>query len=1206
MHASHDLQFTNKSNLLEDSVRNKNQQLLLTLVQTFALLLLATTVFAQETTGGLQGTVRDQSGAVLSKAHVVLTGSTLVGDRTADTDGSGYYHFANLPPGTYTVTVTARGFSTYKSAGLVIEVGHLPTLDIPLAVGTESTVVEVNATPPVIDVTTTHTINNITEDVINNVPTGRSYQSVIQFAPAARNEPLAGNNVFYGAGTGGSSISSSSNGQAYGYSVAGAADSENSYLVEGQDTSNIASGFSMASVPFDFIQEVQVKSSGIEAEHGGSLGGVVNVVMRKGSNALHGSLFANWEGDQLDAFPNAYPRYDPSSLGSPSTQQDVAGQGYKPKKDHTRVMQTGGTLGGALIRDRLFFFLGFEPEMDTLRRDVNWNNGTIVGLNTFNQSRNTYFGTGRLDAAVTQKIHVFGSWLYQYQRETGSQLPVADSTSGLLNISATSPITNFPGGAGFTAPNQTVNVGGDIALSSHLVSTTRFGYFIQNYHDFGYPTGFPAFFFATGGTGALINSPAGCTASTCQTIAAGTPLSQNGGYTSALLNGNYTAFNDNKHYQFDEDFSWFKSGLGGTHNIKVGYQLNHLYNNVLQRSNLPQMIVFPGVQNSWAASTQQGRTVCATLASQNSFGSCAGTYGYGYVYDIGTDGKASNYNHGLFVQDAWTIGRGLTLNLGIRADKEYLPAYQAYEGLTAYPINFKWSDKIAPRVGAAYDVFKNGKMKVFGSYGVYYDMMKLNLAISSFGGQYWNNCAYAINTNDLSAINFAYNAAGRACSGLDPTAGANFSGTQDPNLTFIENQNNRTPEYVVPNLKPYRQHDSAFGVDYQLKKGLALEARWDRRRLDRAIEDASFFNPVFGEAPYLIVNPGFAPNNTFNGYALEAYTLNDKLYGCATPGSCPTGPTAPLESTLLPCVGTGCLQTSVYCPGPATTQVCPPPPKAVRSYDGVEIRLTATGSSRFSGMVSYTYSSLRGNYSGLTSTDISDSSSIFGGGRASPNNSRYFDEPWFSYTANGTLENGRLATDRPNVFKGYGYFKMPWHWKGNSTNIGLFQYLYQGSPLTSYLDVGGYYSGAGGQIDQYPVGRYWVDATQTGGSGPITVGPVTNRRTPWYIQSDLQLQHEVKVGESKRVAFEFTAPNVLNQHSVTAYVSQIDSGQLTSFLSPNGLSIGNAGAFYAAAMHPYNWTADLNSSGVILNSNYGKPLYYQLPRTIRLAVRYTF
>src|ERR1019366_3100834 len=118
------------------------------LAPVFVLALLVSGAFAQETTGGLQGIVRDPSGAVVSHAQVELTGSSLVGKKEAETDGSGYYRFANLPPGTYALTITAKGFSTMKREGLDIQVGHLPSVDFKLEVGVSSTVVEVTAAAP--------------------------------------------------------------------------------------------------------------------------------------------------------------------------------------------------------------------------------------------------------------------------------------------------------------------------------------------------------------------------------------------------------------------------------------------------------------------------------------------------------------------------------------------------------------------------------------------------------------------------------------------------------------------------------------------------------------------------------------------------------------------------------------------------------------------------------------------------------------------------------------------------------------------------------------------------------------------------------------------------------------------------------------------------------------------------------------------------
>jgi len=1218
---------------------------LLAIVTGFCLLF-ATTLFAQETTAGLQGTVKDPSGAVVSGAHVVVTSDVLVGEKAVDSDANGYYRFANLPPGTYTVTVTATGFSTYKSAGLVLQTGHLPSVDVMLAVGTGSTVVEVNAGSEAIDVTTNHTMTNVTEDVIQDVPHGRSFQSVIQFAPSARNEPLEGNNIGSN-GTGGAPPGSTTNGQPYGFSVGGASDAENSYLVEGQETANLIGGYSHTNVPFDFIQEVQVKTNGIEAEHGGALGGVVNVIMKKGTNAYHGSLFSQFENDGMDGSPQEYHRYDPGgSLQGPGAvytngYADNDTQFFQPKRYHTSDVFPGFTFGGPVIKDRIFALVGFNPEWNNQERFVAYpaDSGGCIPLGLpacgltgvpaagatipFSRNQQTYYLTGRIDAVATQKIRVFGSWLYQYQRETGVNLPHGDSTTGLTNIDASNSPTALPHSVGYTAPNQTLNFGADITLTPHLVSTTRYGYYFENYHDFGYPTSGTLDLWQTAGLLQNPNTANGLplvpacddspTAATTACPNGGNPLPASLQQTAGHFNDPYSQFytkqNANTAIQFDQDIAFFKSGWMGTHNFKFGYQLNRLKNVISQTYNEPDVQLFvggAGSGNSYSPLTSTGSTNCATVFDPTN---CLGLYGYATVSDFGTGGNVTSFNHGLFAQDAWTVGHGVTLDLGIRFDKEYLPA-STTAGLTSNPIDFSWGDKIAPRIGGAWDVFRDGKMKVFGGYGKFFDIMKLNVAISSFGGQYWNDCTYALDTSNLSSIVPALNSAGRFCVGSSPTdttTGANWAGGTTPaGLTFIENVNNRTfptscstcqltSTGVVPGLKPFSQHEADFGVDYQLQKTLAFEARYDRTRLDHAIEDSSIFNA--GNETFVIGNPGQGTERTF-----------DSFYNFLYPGQA--------QNNILP-GNTACLP-----------QDCVPQTMiaAARSYDAVEMRLTKTPSgSHFAGMFSYTYSHLRGNYTGLTNSDISDGQQ---GGRSSPNNSRAFDEPYFQYNAFGGSSSGLLPTDRPNTFKGYGYYELSWL-KKFSTNFGIFQYLYSGTPMTSYLDTGAN-SGGAWAVQAWDRGK-WVDASQDPTTGVVSLSAPRTRRTPWYTQTDFSISQNYKVSEGKNLSFSIDATNLLNQRSVTAYNTDITSldttaaGQYLTIpttdpaaapclrgpVSDNQCYIGDGQWFYAAAMRPYNVQALLNdrrgtgrSSAV--NSAYGKPYFFQLARTIRLGAKFTF
>jgi hypothetical protein len=1147
------------------------------------LVLFASTLLAQETTGGLQGTIKDPSGAVVVGAHVTVTSTALVGTKESTTDSGGFYHFSNLPPGTYTVVVKAQGFDTSKREKLQIDTGHQLSLNFALSLGTVNTVVEVSTDAPVIDVTTTQNLTNVTNEALQNLPTGTSFQSVIQFAPMARNEPLAGVGASTGNnGNGGSMPGSSSNGRSSGYSIGGAADSESSYLVEGQDTESISGGYSKADVPMEFIQEVQVKTSGISAEFGGALGGVVNVVLKKGSDEFHGGLFTTYQTSAADANQNqTLLRYDPTDSGTAT--QDPASQNYQRKQDSFLNMQPGMTFGGPIVKNKLWFFTGFAPMISTLSRTVDFSAADPTdGKLNFTQQNQTYFSNARLDYAATKKIRIFGSWMYQLSREMGDTLPIADpiaSQSTYVNESINSPLSSYSHEYGYSAPNATYNFGADATLTQKLVSTTRFGYFFENYHDFGWPTSGVDFVWIATGTGANGND--------------GKPLpsdlQQDRGASTTPYTGTFTLFNASKHIQLNQDFSYFRSGRWGTHNLKAGYELNHLSNVISQNGNVPYVRVKPGNGFGYSANTTNGVTNCNSLKAE--WGHCTGEYGYAYAQDFATvlTTPAVDWNHAFYAQDSWTIGHGVTLDLGLRIEKESLPAP---DGSTVSAIDFQWSDKIEPRLGVAWDPTGKGKMKAFGSYGVVNDVMKLLLAQTSWGAQAYEDCVYPLGPTSkggfaLSDLNFAFKG-GRACPSAAANVGANFATSGTPaeltdsktNVSLIENMNWRPWEPVAPNVKPYRQHEFVAGFDYQIKPGYAFEVRYDRRRLDHVIEDASLSDVNWGET-YAVVNPGEGVNSTLNGYATylaslgEAFGVPGYIFDAKAFGTCTN---------------------------------CPANPKAVRNYDGLEMRLSMTPSPHWTATVSYTYSSLWGNYTGLTTTDQSDGGES---GRNSPDTSRAFDEPFYYFKADGTSSNGPLPTDRPNTFKANAYYAHPWN-RQHTTTIGLFQNVLEGSPVSSFIDLA---SAGGNPLEAtYLYGRgQWVDVTANNNTEQITLGTPYARRTPWFLQSDLNLSHEVKMGEHKTLKLVFVASNAFNQHSVTAYWEGIDSNNAATPLDPInpttgvGVTLADGASAYQTLENKYNPTAVINGANQVMKSSqYGQPDLYQTPRSTRFEVHFAF
>jgi hypothetical protein len=1157
------------------------------------LLVFVVVAMAQETTGGLQGTLKDPSGAVVPNAQVVVTSDVLVASKETQTDSAGYYRFANLPPGTYTITVTAKGFKTIKREGFILEVGHLPSVDFALEVGVAASVIEVTSEAPQIDVTTNVTQTNVTSDVIDFIPHGRSFQSVIQFAPAARNEPLMGNTTISN-GTGSIAPGNGSNGGDHGFSVAGGSDSENSYLVEGQETADLAGGFSHTQVPFDFIGEVDIKNSGIEAEHGGALGGVVNVIMKKGTNQYHGSLFTYFENDAMDASPVPYSRLDPNSAQTATSwgALDPTYQQFQPNKDKSSNVFPGFTFGGPIWKNRIFGFVGFNPEFNQIERGVNYAAGPStspylgLGLVKFSQNTQTYYTTARVDTVVTQKVRVYASWLYQLQKQHGTDLPFADSVQGFDNVSATIGPSSYAHTIGFGAPNQTTNVGVDYSITPRLVATGRFGYFFANYKDFGLPTNGIVDNWQTNGIGNCQNvtpppatgQPTSCVPGTAGALPA--QLQQASGFLNTAFS-TLTGINSNKAIQVDANLGWVKSGWMGTHNVKFGYQLNRLSNLLAQHFNEPYVQFWVGTKAVFSPASPTGTTNCAPFDNLYGANHCAGADGYVSVYDFGDGGRVTSFNHSLFAQDSWQIAKGVTINYGLRVEREYLPAENQPAGGIAHPINFSWGDKVAPRIGVAWDPTGHGKIKIFGGYGQFYDQMKLNLAISSFGGQYWNQCFYALDTANVASIAPAFDSNQRFCPGTNASTGAatpaNWAGGTTPaGLTFLENQNFRAnpttcatcslfEEGVAPGLKPYKQHEATAGFDYQVTPTLAFEARYDRRRLDHVIEDSSLFSPVTGGETFVIVNPGQGINSSYDKF----YNF---LYGVTT-SNCGSA--------------------------------CPPTIPAQRDYDGVELRLTKASTKHWAGMFSYTYSRLWGNYAGLTSSFQGDG----GGGRNAPNNSRAFDEPQFSWNANGGSSSGLLPTDRPNTFKGYVYYDLGWMHKF-STQFGIFQVAYQGSPETSFVDVG---YGFPGGFPTYPYNiDKWVDVTQNPATGLITVSNPRTQRTPWFNQTDFNLTQTFKIGETKTISFSGILTNLLNQKSVTSVWEQIDSNTSQNFIGPGGHWLIEGTPFYAATFHPYDTTALMNaafSNGggpLTVDSQYGHPNRYQAGRTIRIGLRFTF
>ncbi|MGH9801476.1 MAG: carboxypeptidase regulatory-like domain-containing protein, partial [Blastocatellia bacterium] len=383
---------------------------------------------AQETTGALQGTVSDVSGARIPGATVKVEGPAFT--RTATTNSDGFYIVLQVPPGVYKISVSAPKFSTATLEAVNVALGKTTPVDVGLKVGNVSEQVVITSDDVArIDPTDNKIQTNITSRVIDSLPKGTNMTSLLKISPAARPEALSG-----------------------GFQIDGASGSENSFIIDGQEVSNFRTGVlnTNNNLPFQFVQEIQIKTSGFEAEFGGATGGVVNVVTKGGSNEFHGLAEYQFEPNKLWAGPrpvlNAFP------FGAGATFRQI-NEYLKPKKDDFTNHYPAFAIGGPVVKDRLWFFTSYAPQIFKNTRTSNYftqsaaTSGAIVpntsvASQTASATVRQEYWQNRLDAAPINNLRLSASYTWNPIVQQGL-LP-----QGNIVIGAVPPTVNFGGSIG--------------------------------------------------------------------------------------------------------------------------------------------------------------------------------------------------------------------------------------------------------------------------------------------------------------------------------------------------------------------------------------------------------------------------------------------------------------------------------------------------------------------------------------------------------------------------------------------------------------------------------------------------------------------------------------------------------------------------------------------------------------------------------------
>src|SRR5262245_62040455 len=270
------------------------------------------------TTGSIEGLVTDPNGAAVKGATVNVTSPNLISAKTATTGDNGHYQIPALPPGVYKVTIDASGFGKFEQSEVTVNLGRTSTADAQLSLATATASVTVTGGAAV-DTAANTTGSNVSTEQFSNFPTQRTVQGLYTIAPTVTRSGLR-----------------DATGRDRDPSVAGSSGPENNYILDGVNTSDPAFGGSGANLPFEFVQEVEIKTGAYGPEYGKSTGGIFNVITKSGGNDFHGDIFGYGTTKGLVREVKNFPFTGSSFTGF--SEADV-----------------GGDIGGPIVKDKLWF-----------------------------------------------------------------------------------------------------------------------------------------------------------------------------------------------------------------------------------------------------------------------------------------------------------------------------------------------------------------------------------------------------------------------------------------------------------------------------------------------------------------------------------------------------------------------------------------------------------------------------------------------------------------------------------------------------------------------------------------------------------------------------------------------------------------------------------------------------------------------------------
>jgi hypothetical protein len=1016
------------------------------------------------------GIVRDAvTGNPIADASVAVTSESLQGEQAVITDSSGIFRLPNLPPGVYEVTVARDGYEVVTRPDVRLQANTTIRIDTRLRpVDTETTRTLV-VPAPTVNVGSASTGITIDTEFHKRVPVAvpgakgaasRSFEALAEAAPGARSD-------------------------LYGTSIAGTTSPENNYVVDGISVNDPAYGINGSPLSVEFLEQVDVATGGYMPEYGRSTGGILNAVTKSGGNKFHGGVWGY---------------YTPGQLEGKRRVIRTEGSALVPETSLGWIGDTGFDLGGPIIKDRLWFYTGFQAARTVYNLDTAWHR-RVVDPDTAqpvlgpddNPLTVRIPGTERRRKAQATTFQVLGKLTFRANRNhtfdlLGIYIPTLSGGNGTYGIDADtgSPEVTRAQGQYDALAHILRDDAGDVNFKWSATTDDKkwiFDTMVGWHHQrsarlpsdgsyIGDSTGLasvPAVLHRRNNPGPhsildFEDLPPGVPPGTCAPVEITDPTNADATIrtetcpvvTYQVGGPGFLYDRQLERVQARHMITHWAQGAGH-HLIKLGVDADYM-----QYTNLR---AYSGA--TFYRETTNGR-----------FFSDYREQGFLTAPDQAViinklQWTSFSTTVGAFLQDSWNIMDKVTLNAGVRYDAQFLFGADKTLAL-ALP------NQISPRVGLIWDPTYQGKSKIFANYARFYQSVPLDIADRAGSGD-----------PGLQSVHSA-----AVC---DPTDQAQHEGicrSDDSRIPigYIADNDQlwygygagKTP--VDPKIKPQSSDELVFGGEYEIFANGSLGMSYQRRWLNRVIEDMSRDEAY----TYFIGNPG---------------------YGIATDF-----------------------------------------PKARRNYDAVIVYLRKRFSDHWLAEASYTMSWLRGNIAGLFRPET---------GQLDPNINSDFD-------LISLLDNrmGPLAGDHRHDLKLFSAGEIP-------------------LPGNNFILAGGAFRARSGGPTNVLASHYLYGPNEA-----FILPRGAGERLPWNFRIDTNVGYRHEFSKDLALTVSMDVFNVLNFQTVTA----IDETYTTGDVNPI----------------PGGTTSDLrnltDSDGmpVVVNPNFGRPLAYQRPRTVRFGVRFDF